>query len=215
MLSSKAELQHLLEIVVGDLSLTVSPSQLQQLTTHFSLLLKWNAKINLTSIRDPQEIATRHFEESLFLTKLVPRPLGTMVDIGSGAGFPGLPLKIAWPGVATVLLEPNQKKTTFLKEVVRSCDLKGVDVRAERLESVAQGELAGRASLVTMRAVAPTRRALGDAVKLLSPGGHLALYTSAEEAQPLPAPGHFQWRQRAAIPHSLRRVVLIGQLAGD
>jgi len=138
-----------------------------------------------------------------------------MVDVGSGAGFPGLPLKIAWPGVETILLEPNHKKATFLKEVVRSCGLEGIGVRAERLESVARGDLAGRAALVTMRAVAPTPRALGDVMKLLSLGGQVALFTGEEGANKMPAPGNFQWHQRAAIPHSMQRVVLIGRSAGD
>ena len=215
MLSSDRELQRLLENVVGDLSLAMNHIQLQQLATHFSLLLKWNEKINLTSIRKPEEIATRHFEESLFLTKLLPAPQSLMVDVGSGAGFPGLPLKIVWPDVATVLLEPNHKKATFLKEVVRGCGLAGVDVQTERLESVARGDLAGRAALVTMRAVKPSRELLADLKRLVAPAGQVALFVSEQSASELRESLEFQWVTPAPIPHSERRVVLLGTSSSD
>ena len=82
-----------LEEAVKSLDLKLSPRQLEQLATHFALLQRWNERINLTSIREPHEIAVRHFAESLFLTKLTTAPPGgLLVDIGSGAGFPGVPL---------------------------------------------------------------------------------------------------------------------------
>src|SRR5687768_10117352 len=105
--------------------MALSEEQFLQLTIYFSLLLRWNEKINLTSVRRPEDIAVRHFEESLFLVKVLgeagsaaqaraPSTAGVsvplLVDVGSGAGFPGLPVKIALPAMNAVLLEPTTKK---------------------------------------------------------------------------------------------------------
>jgi len=209
---AETNLRPLLEQAASELGLSLSSEQLRQLTTHFSLLLKWNQKINLTSIRKPEEIATRHFEESLFLTKLLPQPDGLLVDVGSGAGFPGLPLKIVWPGVETVLLEPNQKKATFLKEAIRSCGLGGIEVRAERLEDAVGTQLAGRAHLVMMRAVAPTAAVLTNLSRLLAPGGRIALFVGEASVTTLAARPEFDWNRPDPIPHSVRRVILTGLL---
>ena len=209
---AETNLRPLLEQAASELGLSLSSEQLRQLTTHFSLLLKWNQKINLTSIRKPEEIATRHFEESLFLTKLLPQPDGLLVDVGSGAGFPGLPLKIVWPGVETVLLEPNQKKATFLKEAIRSCGLGGIEVRAERLEDAVGTQLAGRAHLVMMRAVAPTAAVLTNLSRLLAPGGRIALFVGETSVTTLAARPEFDWNRPDPIPHSVRRVILTGLL---
>ena len=209
---AETNLRPLLEQAASELGLSLSSEQLRQLTTHFSLLLKWNQKINLTSIRKPEEIATRHFEESLFLTKLLPQPDGLLVDVGSGAGFPGLPLKIVWPGVETVLLEPNQKKATFLKEAIRSCGLGGIEVRAERLEDLPATQLAARAVLATMRAVAPTAAVLTNLSRLLAPGGRIALFVGEASVTTLAARPEFDWNRPEPIPHSVRRVILTGLL---
>ena len=209
---AETNLRPLLEQAASELGLSLSSEQLRQLTTHFSLLLKWNQKINLTSIRKPEEIATRHFEESLFLTKLLPQPNGLLMDVGSGAGFPGLPLKIVWPGVETVLLEPNHKKATFLKEAIRSCGLGGIEVRAERLEDSPATQLAGRTALATMRAVAPTAAVLTNLSRLLASGGRLALFVGEAALTALAARPGFAWQRPEPIPHSVRRVILTGCL---
>ena len=127
------EYKTLLGSVVSGLGLRLSERQVEQLATHFSLLVHWNRKINLTSVRRPEDIAVRHFEESLFLTKIMTLESGLLVDVGSGAGFPGVPVKIACPEMTAVLLEPSTKKTAFLKEVIRHCGLDRIEVRSERL----------------------------------------------------------------------------------
>jgi 16S rRNA (guanine527-N7)-methyltransferase len=204
----------LLRQAVAGLELALTARQFEQLAIHFSLLLRWNRKINLTSLRRPEEIATRHFEESLFLARLV-APLsphlmsGHLVDVGSGAGFPGLPLKIAWPDAAALLLEPNKKKTAFLKEVIRSCGLAGIEARSERLEDAARGDLAGRASLVTLRAVKPSRELLADLKRLLASESCLALFVGAADARDLSADPCFHWEAPVPIPRSQNRVILL------
>jgi 16S rRNA (guanine527-N7)-methyltransferase len=203
----------LVEKVVSGLDLPLGERQLEQLATHFALLVHWNKKINLTSIRRPEEIAVRHFEESLFLVKLLKPEAGVLVDVGSGAGFPGLPIKIACPAMTTVLLEPTTKKVAFLKEVIRSCELRGIEARAERLEQAARGDLAGQASLVTLRAVALTPEVLADLKRLLAPDGRLGLFLGEKDALALTASPEMQWESPAPIPHSERRVILVGRSA--
>src|SRR5438067_6064559 len=97
---------------------------LGHLSAYLDLLLKWNAKTNLTAIRDPEEIVRRHFGESLFAaTKLYPDDGSaeeTLIDFGSGAGFPGVPTKIYVPELHVILIESQNKKAMFLREVIRN-----------------------------------------------------------------------------------------------
>src|SRR6516162_2735676 len=99
--------------------------QLDRISSYLDLLLKWNAKTNLTSVRIPEEIVTRHFGESLFAASrlLAPGALETVIDLGSGAGFPGLPFAIWSPVVQVTLLESNVKKAAFLNEVIHALQL--------------------------------------------------------------------------------------------
>jgi 16S rRNA (guanine527-N7)-methyltransferase len=108
-----------------------------QLSQYLDLLLKWNARTNLTAIRDPHEIVRRHFGESLFAAQHL-GPCTTLMDLGSGAGFPGLPISLLHPTTAVTLAESQNKKSTFLREVVRTLDLKNVEVWSDRAESLPQ-----------------------------------------------------------------------------
>jgi 16S rRNA (guanine527-N7)-methyltransferase len=117
----------LLQSGTRTLGLDLSPPQLDQFLTYLDLLLKWNRRINLTALCTPDEIITRHFLDSLLLLPQLPET-GRLLDIGSGAGFPGLPLKIARPGLSVDLVEATTKKVSFLKEAVRRLGLSGVNV---------------------------------------------------------------------------------------
>ena len=101
---------------------------------YVSLLLMWNQSISLTTVTDPDEIISRHFGESMFAAKLISVENCRLADVGTGAGFPGLPLKILSPTLDLVLIESNKKKYAFLSEVVRSLGLKSVEVLPERFE---------------------------------------------------------------------------------
>lgn len=127
----------------------IVPSTLyRQLAQYLQLLLKWNARTNLTAIRDPEEIVLRHFGESLFAAQHLGK-CETLLDFGSGAGFPGLPIQLFHPGMAVTLAESQNKKATFLREVVRTLGLK-TEVWAGRVEAM---PLARRFDVVTLRAV--------------------------------------------------------------
>ena len=99
------------------------------------LLLRWNQRIGLTAIKDPASILARHFGESLFAASAVPLRSRRLVDVGSGAGFPGLALKLVLPETEVTLIEANAKKAAFLAEVIRTLRLRGVRLLRERTES--------------------------------------------------------------------------------
>jgi len=109
--------------------LALSPAQLRQVETYLDLLLRWNRRVNLTAIRDPRRIIRELFAESMYLGTVLPLS-GRLLDIGSGAGFPGLALKILQPHLAVTLVESNQRKCTFLEEAASVLQLSDVEVAA-------------------------------------------------------------------------------------
>jgi 16S rRNA G527 N7-methylase RsmG len=113
-----------------EFDLALAPALAERFARHFQLLVMWNRKVNLTRIVDPAGAARHHFLESAYLSRVVDAPL-RLVDVGSGAGFPGLPLACTWPETETVLVEPSVKRAVFLKEVVRTLGLAHVTVRTE------------------------------------------------------------------------------------
>jgi len=193
---------------VGPAPLT--DSQVRAIRTYIDLLLKWNAKLNLTAIRNPQDIITRHFGESLFAARQL-FPVGdshdSVIDIGSGAGFPGLPMKLWSPNLDLTLIESNQRKATFLREVIRALDLKAALVLTGRAESVSL-----RADLVMFRAVERFERILPVAFGLVKPGGRIALLIGemqvrgAQSALPT-----VTWNNPVPIPLTRNGRLLIGE----
>lgn len=115
------------------LGLSVSPDKIEQLVAYVDLLEKWNRAYNLTAIRDRREIVDRHLIESLSIAPFLSGD--SRVDVGTGAGLPGIPLAIIEPSVHYVLLDSNGKKTRFLSEVKRALALSNIDVETTRVES--------------------------------------------------------------------------------
>jgi 16S rRNA (guanine527-N7)-methyltransferase len=146
------------------------------LQVHLDLLVRWNQHIDLTSVRSPEEMVVRHFGESLFAARhLLPRDSEADVfDLGSGAGFPGLPMKYWAPRLRLTLIESHGKKATFLREVARALQLTTFTVLQVRAESLVL-DSRQRASLVTMRAVEKFDQSLVAAARLVAPGGRLAV----------------------------------------
>jgi len=211
MAESMDNLATALERAALSIGIELSDEQRRQLIQYFELLLKWNQKINLTAVRQPNEMASRHFAESLLVTTMITAPAGLMVDVGSGAGFPGLPLKVIWKTTPSVLLEPNLKKAGFLKEVIRQCGLSDIRVSTERLDAAAAGSLKNQAQLVTLRAVAVDEAVLEDLANLLGHHGQLALFVGEPDAQRLAHSNILRWESITAIPDSQRRVILLGR----
>jgi 16S rRNA (guanine527-N7)-methyltransferase len=193
----------------------LTEAQLTQVSTYLELLLRWNERMNLTGVRDPDIIVTRHFGESLFtaITLLGTAPSGSprAIDIGSGAGFPGLPMKIYHSGLRLTLIESSQKKSAFLKEAIRANTFTDVDVftgRAERYPS--------KAEVVTLRAVERFDTVLPIAARLVERGGRLALLIGAPQVERvhLLVPS-FRWESPVPIPQSTIRRILIGTNQGS
>src|SRR3984893_2089932 len=109
----------------------------QKIRTYISLLLRWNQRMSLTAITDPIEVLRFHFGERLFAASAVPLRDGRLADLGAGAGFPGLPLRLARPGLDLLMVESNAKRATFLSEIVRKLDLDRVEVFRGRMENMA------------------------------------------------------------------------------
>ena len=173
---------------------TIPPESLYaSLSLYLDLLLKWNSRTNLTAIRDPEEIVQRHFGESLFtgihLAPLLP-PDATILDLGSGAGFPGLPIQLLHPTLKITLAESQNKKSTFLREVVRSLALP-TEIWAARAETFPENR---QFDAITLRAVDNMSQALAAATPRLALNGFLAVLTTnpslTGSSIPLPAPSH-------------------------
>jgi 16S rRNA (guanine527-N7)-methyltransferase len=202
---------------------SLSPYQLDQISTYIDLLLRWNARINLTAIRHPEEIVTRHFGESFFLARhLFPksgtdrRPLTTdhrpphVLDIGSGAGFPAVPLKLWAPHIHLTLIESNHKKAAFLREVARALTLTNINVIADRAEVLAARPDFPRTQVVTLRAVEHFAAILPQAVTLMAPNATLALLIGAAQIPHLTTLTTVKWHPPIPVPHSNTRVLSIG-----
>jgi 16S rRNA (guanine527-N7)-methyltransferase len=203
----KSRISELLAPFVGPALLSVS--QLEAIQAYLDLLLRWNAKLNLTAIRDPEEVVTRHFGECLFAAKQL-FPAGdsrvTAIDIGSGAGFPGLPLKLWSPSLNLTLIESNQRKATFLREVARTLHLNSVSVLAERAESVSLN-----ADLVTFRAVERFERILPIAFSLVRSQGRIAILVGSEQVGLAQSTlSGMVWKTPVPIPLSKSRTLLFG-----
>jgi len=187
----------------------VSESQVEAIRKYMYLLLLWNHKVSLTSIVDPGEILDRHFGESMFAAARLSILNGRLADVGSGAGFPGLALKIIRPELHVTLIEANAKKSAFLAEVVRDLGLNEVDVLRARYEDLPLGAI--QADFIAARAVGRLQKLLEWASGSLSPAGQVVLWLGAQDAENLLRVREWNWTAPVPIPRSRRRVLLAGQ----
>ncbi len=155
----------------------LTDAQSAQFATYLQLLLRWNARTNLTAIRDPQQIRRRHFLECILAARALPPEVRTLLDFGSGAGFPGVPIAICRPEIAVTLAESQHKKAAFLREVARSLPLP-VAVHGGRAE-----ELAEKVDCVALRAVDRMDEAVAAATRLVAAGGWLAVLTTEDQVE--------------------------------
>lgn len=176
------------------LQITLPPGAQAKLLAYLDLLAKWNRTYNLTAVRDPEEMVSRHLLDSL---AVLPYLHGaTLADLGSGAGLPGIPLAIARPGLTVTLVETNGKKARFLREAVRSLPLTNVHVAQARVQ-----DTTGSFDVVTARAFASLRDMLTWGGHLLAPDGRwLALKGHADTAETTAIPATFMVR----AAHSLQ-----------
>ena len=177
------------------------------------LLLKWNRTISLTTVTNPAEIVGRHFGESVFASKLIDMVQCRLVDIGTGAGFPGLALKIFCPGLRLTLIESNKKKCAFLSEVVRTLGLSDVEICNDRFEEIRPENV--QANFITSRAVGDFKQILKWSKIALVHRGHVIFWVGSEDSTRIASTPNWIWQPAVRIPDSQRRFVLIGRPNDD
>jgi 16S rRNA (guanine527-N7)-methyltransferase len=173
---------------------------------YISLFIRWNKSLNLSAIRDEEGILSRHIIESILVSKDLPAGIKTLLDFGSGAGLPGIPIALCRPQIAVTLAESQGKKAAFLQEAVRVLGIE-VEVHAGRAEA-----LDTDFDCVILRAVDKMPKAVAAAVPLVAPVGWLALMTTASELEGLQrvAGTEFSWPIVKPLPGSSQRIVAFG-----
>ena len=155
----------------SQLGVPIDASALDQFACHAAELLKWAGKTSLTTLTDPLEMATGHYTDSVAVTPHI-KPNDVLLDIGSGGGFPGIPIKVLCPAVTALLIDGSRKKVSFLLHILRILDLKGIDARQVRAEDMAnEASSTGRYSVVVCRALTDLVTFVGYARPLLAANG--------------------------------------------
>jgi 16S rRNA (guanine527-N7)-methyltransferase len=190
-------------------SVHVSNVEMEKIREYVELLATWNRAMSLTAIDDKIEIVARHFGESIYAASAVPIRSGRLADVGTGAGFPGLPLKIVSEGLSVVLLEPNLKKCAFLNEVKLKLGLNDVEVARSRYEDYRSGGLL--VDFVCARALGDYRRLLRWARTMLAPSGHVVLWLGEEDSIIIGRTIGWSWDLPIRIPESNKRVIQVGR----
>ena len=193
---------------LAEFKVSADQEQVKQIQQYIDILSRWNDKINLTAIRDPVEILYRHICESAFGTSVVSVEKCRLADVGSGGGFPGIPIKIARPDMDLFLVESNMKKATFLTEVVRELGLTGVRVLVSRYEELS--EEVAPLDVVCSRAVGEFAPFLEWASSPAIGTQKVALWIGAQDAESVRRLPNWTWDEPKQIPHSLRRFILVG-----
>ncbi|MBI4482497.1 MAG: 16S rRNA (guanine(527)-N(7))-methyltransferase RsmG [Acidobacteria bacterium] len=194
----------------------ITQSQISSFKAYFDALCHWNIRINLTSITKTNEIARIHFLESSYLAHAIPSGIKICLDIGSGAGFPGLPLAVLLPNLRVHLLESSSRKCAFLKEVIRLLDLKTVEVLNFRLEKLLKEGSLAQYDLLTMRAISLPPKLISRMVEQLHPEGWIALFHAhaSEIHSQLKRNLHVVDRRCLKIPQAAGRFITLFQRAG-
>ena len=194
---------------LGEFQISVALNQVLQIQQYVKTLLRWNEKLNLTAIRNPLEILYRHFCESMFAASAIPVDKGRLADIGSGPGFPGIPLKIIRPELELCLVESNVKKGTFLAEVVRELELTNNRVLISRYEEL--GEEVAPLDYICSRAVGEFTPFLEWAGSEKVQGRQVILWIGGRDMAEVQKIKNWEWQEPILIPKSLQRYLLAGK----
>lgn len=181
----------------------------EKLAAYVELLGRWNQRMNLTAVRDPRQWVELHVAECLRCAQQIPPGVMALLDFGSGAGLPGIPIALARPEITVTLAESQQKKATFLREAVRVLHLPQSAVCSGRVEEMTAGRVF---DVVALRAVDQMERALPAAVRRVASGGWCTVLTTEPEVESLQrALPEVLWGEADRIPGSRQRVILLGQ----
>lgn len=179
--------REILRTGAGELGVALTVEQINSLFIYLAELKKWNRKINLTAITEDRDMVIKHVLDSLsYLKGFMPAPGLRLLDMGSGAGFPALPLKIAFPEIAVTLVESVKKKASFLRHIMRTLKLTGAEIIDKRTDEL-PGSLSAVFDVVTARAFADMEKALSLGVPFLKKSGLMVLSRGPEETLAEPA----------------------------
>jgi 16S rRNA (guanine527-N7)-methyltransferase len=179
-----------------------------QIRSYIDLLLRWNKKTSITAVTDPEAILRFHFGESLLAVETVPIRYGRLADVGSGAGFPAVPIRMVSTELSVILIESNSKKATFLAEIARELHITNLEVRRCRMEDThLESE---RVNFVTARALGISDDFLQWSRGSLDDHGSVALWLGEGDAGKIARKSGWRWADPIRIPQSDRRVILRG-----
>jgi 16S rRNA (guanine527-N7)-methyltransferase len=195
----------------GEFQLTLNEQQVEQIQQYTRILLAWNEKVNLTAIREPLEILYRHFCESMFGAKFLPVENCRLADVGSGGGFPGIPLKIIRPDLQVFLVESSIKKATFLAEVLRDLHLTDIRVLVSRYEEL--GEDVAPLDVVCSRALGDFSSFLSWAASPQVGSKQAVLWLGGRDVDEVRTVLGWTWEDPKPVPKSLQRYLLLGTRA--
>lgn len=176
-------------------------------SSYLSLFIRWNERLNLSAIRDADDILSRHFVESIAVARALPEGIASLLDFGSGAGLPGIPVALCRLEIAVTLAESQGKKAAFLEETVRVLGIKA-EVHAQRAEA-----LRAVFDCVTLRAVDKMPKAVAAAMRLVAPMGWLVLMTTVAGGNELrgAAGAEVVWNEPVRLPSGNDRILALGR----
>lgn len=186
------------------------PDQIwQRLADYVELLGRWNQRMNLTAVRQPRELVERHIAECLRCAQLIPAGAKTLLDFGSGAGLPGIPILLARPDISVTLAESQAKKANFLREALRVLQCSNGEVYGGRVEDMPRER---SFDVVVLRAVDNMQEAMPASLKRVRPGGTCALLTTEGQMDSLSTQPNVDWQKPDHVPGSQQRVIALGKV---
>jgi 16S rRNA (guanine527-N7)-methyltransferase len=199
--------------VLRDYGVTSTPELSQAIDRYMDLLMHWNRRVSLTALMDPERILRFHFGESLFALKAALLESGRLADVGSGAGFPGLAIKLVRPQIDVTLLESNKKKCVFLEEVTRELGLTSVRVIQGNYTDYSSPESAAL-DFITSRALGNFEALVSWSRRVIASQGRLMLWLNLQDAKRVSRMPGFLWGAPLLIPRTKGRFLLMGRSPG-
>lgn len=175
---ASSEWKRLIQDGAKEMGIDIGPKQTEQCSLHAVELLRWARKINLTAITDPTEMAIKHYLDSFAPAPWFPEETTHLLDMGTGGGFPGIPLKIYFKAMPVTLMDASRKKTNFLKHVIRMLGLEKVEVIQTRVEDISSPR---SYNIIVSRAVSNITKLCRMASPLLAPDGTIIAFLGKEE----------------------------------
>jgi 16S rRNA (guanine527-N7)-methyltransferase len=202
--------------VLSDCGLECDSKLAERVQTYLRFLAKWNARMNLTSIRSTVDVLKILFAESFFAIGLVENPIGPVLDVGSGAGFPGLAMAVYRPELDFILLEPRKKRAAFLAALRRELGLTRVSVWSRKLEECVAGDFSEFPAVLTMRAVGGIAEVVERGAPFLQGDRRVLLFSSVQAARStMEDVKRIYWQPEMPIPWNRAHVILLGRAMSD